>query len=211
MLEILLSTRPYLELAYFLAGVLLLVGLLITFYQLTLIKHDISLRNERAAKERAIEAVTRYLSDYVPKSNKVYHAQKEQGLHLYSGPVGDFSFESIPKPLVSRALKRGENTVYLPALNELEAISAYFTTGVADEQTGFQIIGRSFCASAEQLYDIIALCRTDKANAYWNNIVRLHQIWRPRLSQAEMRATIQDLQTKINSMGTSTKMDSVDR
>jgi hypothetical protein len=63
--ESLLSVRPYLEIAYYAAGVLLLFGIIITFFQLILIKSDIRLRNERAAKERAIEAADRYFSSFV--------------------------------------------------------------------------------------------------------------------------------------------------
>jgi hypothetical protein len=211
LLESILSVRPYLELAYFSAGVLLLFGLVITFFQLLLIKNDIRLRNERASKERAIEAASRYLKDYVSALSAHNQNTQEKELDSYSGPIGDFTLKSLPAPMLERALERFGSDSILPALNELEAIAAYFTTGVADEQTGFRIIGRTFCHSVEDYYDIIACCRTEKAQPYWYNIVRLYRMWRPRLTKAEMRTAIQDLESKMRAVGLDNAVDSIDR
>lgn len=134
-----LSLRPYFELAYFAAGVLLLVGIVITYFQLTLIKNDIRLRNERAAKERAIEAAIRYLSEYVSKADVYYHERLEKKLDSYSGPIGDFTVQSIPAPLLRSTIKRLDSSKVHVVLNELEAIAAYFVTGVAHDETGFNI------------------------------------------------------------------------
>lgn len=74
-------------------------------------------------------------------------------------------------------------------MNELEAISAAFTSGVADEATGFKIIGRSFCGTVQCEYDLIALSRdkSKEAQGYWNNIVQLYKMWSPRLKEVELR------------------------
>jgi hypothetical protein len=200
--ESILSIRPYLELAYFAAGVLLLIGLVITFFQLTLIKNDIGLRNERAAKEHAIEAAIRYLNLYVPLCDANTRDLLEKKIASYSGPIGDFSFASNPKSMLAGTITRmATSSSFHLALNELESISAYFTTGVADERTGFLIIGRTFCGTVEAWYDVIAGCRREKAHPYWHNIVQLYQTWRPRLSKAEIQTTIRDLESKIKSMG----------
>jgi hypothetical protein len=207
LLDLILSARPYLEIAYFAAGVLLLFGLVITLFQVLLIKNDIRLRNERASKERAIEAASRYLKDYVSALSLHHQSANTMDLDSYSGPIGDFTFESIPKPMLSGALGRFKCDTLLPALNELESIAAYFTTGVAHEQTGFLIIGRTFCHTVENLYDIIACCRLEKAQPYWYNIVCLYRIWRPRLTKTEMRTAIQELETKITSMNLNNEMN----
>jgi hypothetical protein len=88
----------------------------------------------------------------------------------------------------------------LPALNELEAIPASFRTGVADEKTGFQIIGRSFCSTVETEYDLIACCRDEHVHNYWSGIVEIYSIWRPRLTKAEMEFAKSQLQQKIDSI-----------
>ena len=201
-----IAFRQYLEVAYYAAGVLLLFGLVIALFQLLLIKNDIRLRNERAAKERAIEAASRYLKDFISAFNSYYQYKRQKELDPYSGPIGDFTFSSIPPQMLRGTVDRLSSDTVLPVLNELETIAAYFTTGVAHEQTGFQIIGRTFCDTVESLYDVIAGCRTEKAQAYWYNIVRLYRIWRPRLTKAEARSTIEELESKIRSMGLDNKV-----
>jgi hypothetical protein len=47
--------RSGLELLYFVAGVVVAIGVIYGLKQIALLKKDIRLRNERAAKEKAIE------------------------------------------------------------------------------------------------------------------------------------------------------------
>jgi hypothetical protein len=68
MIEFISAVRPYLEAAYFIAGILVLLSLVLAARQLNLLRLDINLRNERAAKEKAIVACERYLGPYVEKS-----------------------------------------------------------------------------------------------------------------------------------------------
>lgn len=60
----------------------------------------------------------------------------------YKGPIGDFTPNSLPIGVVAAIDKRVDGAEWLPAINKLQSIAAYFTTGVADEEVGFQIIGR---------------------------------------------------------------------
>ena len=199
-LDFIATIRPYLEAAYFAAGILLLVGLTTTFYQVTLIKNDIKLRNERAAKERAIEGILRYFRNYVPESDLYFREAEEKKLKSYSGPIGNFSIDSTTLSVLTMGLEKLKLPHSYLMLNELEAVAAYFTTGVADEGTGFQIIGRTYCYTVESAYDLIAVCRRENAHAYWQNIVSLYQLWRPRLTKAQLQTTIQELEAKIRHM-----------
>jgi hypothetical protein len=200
MTEWLSTIRPYLEAAYFCAGVLVLLGLLLASRQLNLLRLDINLRNERAAKEKAILACERYLGEFVRLSGEATKERSAKTLPVYRGPIGDFSADSIPLMKREAALKSLVLESVLPELNELEAIAASFRTGVADEKTGFQIIGRSFCSTVERSYDVIASCRDDDVHGYWSGIVEVYSIWRPRLSKAEMEFERNRLQKKIDTL-----------
>jgi hypothetical protein len=72
------AIRPYLEAGYFIAGILVLLGLLLASRQLSLLRLDINLRNERAAKEKAIVACERYLDSYVQKSGLLHRERTEK-------------------------------------------------------------------------------------------------------------------------------------
>jgi len=177
---------------------LVLISLVFAYRQLNLLRLDVNLRNERAAKEKAINACERYLDAYVQKSGVFFDECFDKKILGYDGPVGDFTYSSLPEKLRDKATQRFCLDSVLPALNELEAIAASFQTGVADERTGFQIIGRSFCSTVQHHYDVISFGRERQAHNYWDGIVGLYTIWRPRLTKAEMEYSKNLLQRKID-------------
>lgn len=204
MLEIVSSAKPYLEAVYFLAGILLVGGLGLTYRQVVLIKKDIRTRNERAAAEKAIEACDRYFCSYVPLNSTFLHDRLKEKLGSYEGPIGDFSLSSIPDNLKDICLKRYKLHTWLPMMNQLESISAFFMSGVADECAGFRVIGRTFCGSVESSYDLISISRQEKACPYWANTVDLYQLWRPRLTKAEMEIAKENIEHELSSISART-------
>jgi hypothetical protein len=191
--------RSVLELLYFGSGIVVAVGVLFGLQQIGLLKKDIRLRNERAAKENAIQNGRRYLCSYVNLLSTFISEYRAANLNHYSGPIGSFTAESVLPGGKESWGKRYGLESWLPAMNELESISAAFISGVADEQTGFQIIGRSFCRSVEANYDLIAFSRSpgEAAQPYWRNIVELYRLWSPRLKEAQLRTAIDHLEARI--------------
>jgi len=194
--------RPWVELLYFASGIVISVSVVYGLKQVRLLKRDIRLRNERAAKEKAIEYSSRYLDSYVQLSNAFLHDCDGAKLgSSYSGPIGDFTDGSLlanPGAL-ELARSRFKLNSCVRALNELEAISAAFTSGVADEGTGFNIVGRSFCKNVQYDYDVISFARDARSGApgYWSNIVRLYEIWSPRLEEADLRQVRERIDDRI--------------
>jgi hypothetical protein len=185
MFEMINAMRPYLEALYFLAGIGLFAGVLIGYRQLMVIRRDVQIRNQRAAMEKAIEASDCYFNKFIPLSGEFLDEKLAKKVSfLYTGPIGDFSPESIPKELTEDTKKRFHLDSYLPAMNQLESLASYFVSGVADDSTGYQIIGRTFCSWVELNYDVIAYARRQRVNPYWANIVQLYQLWRPRFPKA---------------------------
>lgn len=200
MLEFISSVKPYLEALYFLAGILLAGGLGFTYRQVFLIKKDIRIRNERAAAEKAIEACDRYFCSYTNLNGVFLRERIKANVDMYDGPIGDFSSGSLPDGIKEKGAKRFSLSSWLPMMNQLESISAYFMSGVADERTGFGVIGRTFCATVEQNYDLIAISRREKACPYWANTVDLFNLWRPRLTKAEMDIARKALEEELSTI-----------
>jgi hypothetical protein len=191
------AVRPFLEILYFVASILMLGGLGLAYRQLVIIQRDIRIRNQRAAAEKAIDASDRYLCHFVPVQATNFDERRSRKLSSYNGPIGDFTPESIPKGLFDECHSRLKLDSWLPSMNILESIAAGFVAGVADEQTGFRVVGRTFCSAVEECYDIIALCRMEKTNASWTNIVELYWIWRPRLTKTELEAAKKEMECKL--------------
>ena len=97
--------RPWAELAYFFSGPLLAIIAIFGLQQVFLLKKDIKIRSERAAKEKAIEYAQRYLTVFVPLQNKADTIFKERKLEAYKGPIGDFTIESLSHKYVHNAFE----------------------------------------------------------------------------------------------------------
>ncbi len=204
MLSLITTLRPYLEALSFTATIILVVGLIVARFQLTAFLDDARIRNERLSKEKAIEAATRYLSEYIKLSNIEYFKSLELKLPGFDGKVGDFSAASLPNSLRRKMIEASAIIkTDISALNELEIISSYFISRVADEKTGFRIIGRSYCATVRSNYHIISILRgDDTAQPYWYNIVALYQLWAPRLTREELESTANSLVRRLAELPT---------
>ena len=199
------AARPFLEAASFLASVALLGIAIYGLKQIRLLKMDIRLRTERAAKEKAIEAAQSYLNSYTILSGVFTYECHAQKMTAWEGGISDFTANSIrSNKYASIAAKRFAIKSWLPAINMLDSIAATYVTGVADEQTGFAIIGRTFCATVEHNYDIISFCRVHDAHSYFQSIVTLYQTWAPRLTRGEIDEAKRRLEERASTISTST-------
>lgn len=191
------------------SGIIISFGILVAIFQIRLLKKDIRIRNERASKERSIEAASRYLSDYVNFDGVFFNEVQEKKLNKrFEGPYSEFKRGKIHAS--GDFIKRLSCDSILPALNELEAISAYFVTGVGDEETGFSIIGKTFCHTVESKYDIISFLHdSGGGQPYYSNIVILYGIWRPRLTKEQLEIEKKILDGKISSVAGDRKISPI--
>lgn len=170
----------------YIAGYLASFAAIFGLRQLFIMKKDIAIRNERSAKEKAIEFANEYLVEFTKLWDIHFKEAEKNNIQSYKGPIGDFTPSSIPKEYRDNLKKRNEHTCWLNSLNKLESIAAAFVTGVADESTGYRIIGRSFCVAVSTLYDVISSLRKENITPYWNSIVELYKIWSSRITKEEL-------------------------
>ncbi len=195
--------RPYAELLFFIAGVGLFIISAYGLRQVRLLKEDMRTRSLRAAREKAIEATSYYLNEFVPQYNKVWTRWQKAGLGSYEGRVdSDFDFDSLPSDVRERGLKRFKMFIGSNAFNAMELVASYFTTGVADEEVGFHIIGRSYCGTVGSNYDVLAICHSTEGSAkaksrFYMPIIELYRTWSARLSKDELTAARAELDKNI--------------
>jgi hypothetical protein len=190
------TIRPVLEFASFTATVTLALGVIVAWRQLRHIRKDSNIRVLREAKQQAIAASEEYMRAFCEHE---CFTEKFVNIHpVYDGDIGDFMFSGMDRKGQDSGLKKMGIDAYRPAFNHLEAIASRFTTGIADENTGFSIIGRSYCATVEDNYDFIAGCRdVDDTAPYWKNIVELYSWWRPRLEALELEKSVESFNERI--------------
>jgi hypothetical protein len=191
--------RSVLELIYFISGPVTAVAAIFALGQLRLLKFDTNTRLERAAKERAIEYSSRYLTEY--RRLTMYQIDKIKVFPSYKGPGpnqnSEFSKKSLDAKILNAALLRWSDFRWLPAMNELQVIASAFVTGVADEETGFKIIGRTFLGAVESSYDLLCIANDGKSNGYYSSIIQLYKCWKPRSSTAELEVMKQVIEAEL--------------
>lgn len=89
----------------------------------------------------------------------------------------------------------------LPLLNELEIVAAMFSSGVADEGLGFEIIGWTFCKSVETYFDLVAFgCNVEVGYFELNSTAKMYMCWSPRLKKVRLSADKQRLDAQLSSI-----------
>ena len=196
------EVRPWAEFAYFVGTIVLAVVAIFGLQQVSLLKRDIRLRSDRAAKEKAIEYSHRYLTIFISLYEKCSDDLTKNEIVGYDGPIGDFTPGSLGVHGRRDALKKALAVLHswLPAFNELQSIASAFIVGVADERVGFGIIGRSFCHTVRRNYDLVAAVLGEKTCPYWQSIVDLYQLWAGRMTKAELSELSKDLVSRIRSI-----------
>ena len=194
--QLMINARPYLEALYFLSGLLVAIVALYALRQVRLMKMDMLARSERAAKEKAIEAVYQFvkIGEIYCRCAKLY---EQDTARTYSGPIGNFSDSSIPSEHKEMAEKRFKNRTMGQPLNQLDVIAATFVTGVADEKTAFTIFGGAFCAAVAGQYDFICMARAMSRYAPYSSIIKLYNTWSTRLTKEDLKKEREELDTQI--------------
>ena len=207
MKELVQAWMPVAEILGFVGQLVILVilglglkQLAIGLKQVQLAERALSVTNERASKERALEFhdlfITRVMPAVVEARQALAHVK---GTVTYDGPIGAFTPESISVAAREAAKERYQPS--LPALNLLEYYAVGFTSRVADEELGFSLSGRLFCAYVATLYDLIVVIRNDPGFENWKPIVELYRLWASRLTKSELEAQRDKLEVELAGLG----------
>jgi hypothetical protein len=191
--------RAALELLYFLSTIALAVIAGYGLRQIKLLKRDMHTRNDRAAKEKAIEISDRFVNS-VNIGLKYHEALKTGGLKIYHGPIGDFTSSSLTKDWRENANKKiPMASLWMPILNEYEGMAAGYMSGVADEQLGYKILGMGFCKAVQHNYDVICLQRGHGKGEwnYWKNTIGLYKLWSDRIKQEGLLEKLDDVSSQL--------------
>jgi hypothetical protein len=189
-----------LELCYFVSTMALTAIAAYGLKQISILKRDIRIRNERAAKEQAISVSARFIKS-VECGVEYINALKTAGMKLYSGPVGDFTNVSLTEEAQQQGLAKFTPliNVWIRDLNELEAVAASFMSGVADEKLGYTMLGVGYCRSVLEKYDVICLQRGDgrPETNYWKNTIALYKIWAEHVKNEGLTMRMEEIASQL--------------
>jgi hypothetical protein len=196
--QFLTASRPWGEVLGFIKDGVVAVAVVYGLRQVVLAKQSLDVaqtqrledqqravdEHERASKTVTLEYARTFAQDFRDGYLHYVRAAAAAGLRPYDGPVGDFRLTSLLPTGRSVAFQRSQLPQCAAALDQLEIFAAAHTNGVANDDLGFTLNGRMFCAIVSQdFYDVLCL---EREQGYYESIVGLFGLWSPRLEREKL-------------------------
>jgi len=175
--------KYYAEFGYFIAGIVLAGAAIYGLQQIRISKSDIEERRKRATMEKAMEYSELFESKFMPLIKIYIEECKKIGFDIRGEyeKLNDFNKSKIER---YKTLQKMELQSWLPALNTLESIAASFVLDIADEKTGFLMIGSPFCFAVFKVHDLIVEERESEENVtFMDMTIKLYEKWALRYQE----------------------------
>lgn len=199
------SIKEVIETAYYISGIILVMGVVLGLKQLKILKKDLEDRNKRAAVEKSLEYLNLFattilgaISEFNGKLKKELPKQKDSE-HLFDGKF-NIDIEKLNKELIVETLvvqKLGATTI----LNQLEFFSVAMLNGVADENIVFTPASKVYCRFIEEQHLLLSIMRNQ--GAPYANLVKLYGKWKDRLEVEQLELQKIEAENKIKEKGNS--------
>lgn len=174
----------------------------LTLEQIEISRKDIILRSRREATALAIQQCERFAEKIIPHLHDVFN-ELQRRKYVPPQPTNP-EFPFIPAPMNSVNhqiwLDAPFRSKIINAMNELESFAQYFTNDLADEGVAFTPTGQSFCQQCQHLSFFIGIFRQDHFPKLYQNVVKLYQLWKPRVERMvleEQGKKIETLKSKL--------------
>jgi hypothetical protein len=209
-----LSWREWLEVVYWIAGIIIAGSVVGVFRQVKLAKEALEatreeseLRSHRDAILIAAQQCERYAATVIPTSDSVTQRCNEADLEVVEWELEDDNFEWKSFRETERAerwfseLEQISQNKIMTLFNEMEAFAIYFAKGAADEQVAFSAIGPVYCADVRRYAPALIDCRTRAASGHpvgpFENLISLYQIWSARTRKLALHAQAQKVAAEV--------------
>ncbi|RAW13715.1 hypothetical protein DC345_18170 [Paenibacillus taichungensis] len=199
--------KDYLEFAYYVSSILLLIGLIVAIRQLRLVKKDMKDRNHRAAVEKSVEHLTYYAQKFIPAYSKYREdLKKEVPKRIDTSDLFDGKFyhdiKTLDKRLVVELIIQQDCGIS-QLFNELEFFSIAVLEGLVVEEIMYSPVAKAYCQMIENEHVILSVMRSK--GAPFKNVIELYRKWKDREEVEEYQLQIKDAKNKIKLKGNSYK------
>lgn len=207
--------RDWLELLYFLSGIVMMILVGFGLWQLKLAKDQISLakdqletskdifktQSKRAAVEAAVIECRRYSETVIQDSialdrycethditffDDVAFNKTEEGFSIDTRSIKDDDLKKLS----------GASDIINRYLNGLESYALFFLSGIADEEIAFHTNGKEFIQSAEKGFKIFPICNVSEEDA--EPIKVLYFRWYEKLEAKRLMIEQKKIEKKLS-------------
>ncbi|MEM5014121.1 hypothetical protein WKH57_25770 [Niallia taxi] len=195
------TVRPILEMLYFIVNIGLFATVIIGIKQLKLVKDDMKLQYQRAAKEKSIEYLNWFSKELIPQMNKIMSNTNDDDLPKNTGTMNkeflpnEYHDTKETQDYISKLIDLGASDV----LNQLEFFSSALLNGLADEKICFKPMVKTYTSIVAMFYPVI--CQYRKSDQfYYLNIVELYDIWNKKLQKSNMEIVKNQLEQNMDKL-----------
>lgn len=180
----------------------------ITFISVLLFYIDYKNRKDKERAEKSIKIAEQFANSLIPKLSIICNIFEKTKLENALNRVKFIQFENFDKDELEELYKKEEidfynktisgtvtidgksislATLIMETLNELEYISMYISTNVADEKYIYNSLHQQFFKAISLLYISISLINTDVKDKYFTNIIKVLDIWKKKYIKHEKK------------------------
>ena len=177
------------EYLYFLAGIALTVIAAIGLKQLTISKEGAEMSATREAFRLAADQTTLYLHVIIPLAEALDKVIAEKNITFFRTASFEIEDDAVKfNHLDAKDHSRlSEITPQLLALyNALEGFSLYFISRVADEESAYSAVGKTFCHTVQKVMPDLYFHASE--SQYFQNVLRLFFLWNSRSNAQELES-----------------------
>lgn len=184
--------RAQLEVLYFAVGPLMLVGVIVAWLQLILLRKDLKAKYRRDSIKEVFRSLERF-TNIMDMSLALEESLEEDGLWKKSPKIEGFHFSDFPRDCdwVRRFLDSKSCNISIDLLNDVELLSQRILSGIADERYAYKIQGNFFINLVDKHRAEIAAHRTTGQEENYKDTVELYEIWMHRRKRKEVFAKLQ--------------------
>ncbi|KAA8782523.1 hypothetical protein EC604_01500 [Paenibacillus amylolyticus] len=196
--------KEIIETAYYISGIILVVGVAFGAKQLTLLKKDLNDRNRRAAAEKSIEYLAYFEKEIVSTVSEFGKSFREE----VATPADDrylfnkdfrLTTDTLTKEIYAECIIK-QRLQIVTVLNRLEFFSAVIESRITDEELLYVPTSKLFCEFISSNHVFISLLR-DSGTPY-KNLVSLYLKWSKRMEVEKLKLQVEETQHKIKEQGT---------
>lgn len=180
------------------ANVFVIIGFIYAYKQYKLYKHEVNTNLEIERSEKAIEVAKLFAENLLEDISDLLDIFEEIGLQDIMNKVKSEKMKNFTCIEMNRIIDKNELEMILgklkelsktnqekfsnisKVLNQLEYMSMYFNTGIAEEKTVYQSLHQLYLSFVKEVYPVIAFANVNNKDKAYINVIKLFNVWNER-------------------------------
>jgi hypothetical protein len=176
-------------------AIVALVQIILLKRQLDLMEQDLKTRNLRASREAALKYGEWFTKEVLSRGSIFFASADAANLKLKEPfTIGNFSKESLTPEQYAAAKKRKALNGWYELTCVMEVVAAGFTSGVADDETGYIMMGRAYYGMVWVLYDTYVVLIEEEGRPSCAVTLQLFERWKAKMSAEDLDHASEALQ-----------------